>query len=379
MATTYKTFFDDDVVSTKTLLYENIPLTGSILSSSVYLTSSVKSYSHGMFQSVYDYPFLSSSANQLMDMTIGLAAGTPGSSSADTFVNKKINIYNQMAQVLNGYDDISGSILKFDRDGDQSTGLVDDKFNSLFFLNFNRLLAKDEIKKGTFNLTLGINSSSASPFNATCLISDSDGTNNYKINSPVGEYGILYSSNFTSASNNGGTGTPSQNKVGLLFYQAGVAAISTAVFAQSSSNSVTSSMSGNQQGQLTSSYVCQMRGTGSTYTNVQTLFATGSIDDANAAFRNRIRNLQFNNTTELNSTIYFCRINHNEFNYSSNPTYLSSSQIVVKNKKSDAPISYITTVGLYSPDNELLAVAKLSEPIKKDPTQELILRVRLDY
>ncbi len=42
-------------------------------------------------------------------------------------------------------------------------------------------------------------------------------------------------------------------------------------------------------------------------------------------------------------------------------------------------MSYITSVGLYSPDNELLAVAKLSEPIKKDPTQELILRVRLDY
>jgi hypothetical protein len=27
----------------------------------------------------------------------------------------------------------------------------------------------------------------------------------------------------------------------------------------------------------------------------------------------------------------------------------------------------------------LLAVAKLSEPLKKDPTNEMILRVRLDY
>ena len=43
------------------------------------------------------------------------------------------------------------------------------------------------------------------------------------------------------------------------------------------------------------------------------------------------------------------------------------------------PVSYITTVGLYSADNELLAVAKVSEPIKKQPDTELTLRVRLDY
>ena len=90
--------------------------------------------------------------------------------------------------------------------------------------------------------------------------------------------------------------------------------------------------------------------------------------------------MSFNNTTELNSTIFFCRANHDEFNYSSNPTYLSSSQIVVKNNDVlNLPRAYVTTVGLYSPDNELMAVAKLSEPLRKDPTNELTLRVRLDY
>ena len=102
------------------------------------------------------------------------------------------------------------------------------------------------------------------------------------------------------------------------------------------------------------------------------------------SLRNRIYNLQFNNTTELNSTIYFCRANNTEFNYSSNPTYLSSSggpsEIVVKDGMADNdPHSYITSVGLYSPDNELLAVAKVSEPLKKNPSNELTLRVRLDY
>ena len=43
------------------------------------------------------------------------------------------------------------------------------------------------------------------------------------------------------------------------------------------------------------------------------------------------------------------------------------------------PVSYITTVGLYNDANELLAVAKLSEPLKKTPDTEFTIRVRLDY
>lgn len=224
-------------------------------------------------------------------------------------------------------------------------------------------------------MSLGVATDDASPFGSTVLVSDASGTTNYKINSPVGEYGILYSSN--------GAGSPLQttqtNKsVGFVFYQAGIVALSPSIFATSGTASPTTTLLANQFGQLTS-LVPEMRGTGSVYTNVQTLFQSGSIDDANAALRNRIQNIQFNNTTELNSTIHFCRVNHNDFNYSSNPTYLSASQIRVKNLTTDAPVSYVTSVGLYSPDNELLAVAKLSEPLKKDPTQEMILRVRLDY
>lgn len=110
-------------------------------------------------------------------------------------------------------------------------------------------------------------------------------------------------------------------------------------------------------------------------------FISGSSISGSAdAIRNRINSISFNNTTELNSTIYFARAGHNEFNYSSNPTYIDgTSQIRVKNSSLDQPVSYITTVGLYSADNELLAVAKVSEPLKKTPDTELTLRVRLDY
>ena len=43
------------------------------------------------------------------------------------------------------------------------------------------------------------------------------------------------------------------------------------------------------------------------------------------------------------------------------------------------PSAYITSVGMYSPEGKLLAVAKLSEPLKKTPENELTVRVRLDY
>ena len=113
--------------------------------------------------------------------------------------------------------------------------------------------------------------------------------------------------------------------------------------------------------------------------SLETMLQSSEISSSADAFRNRIYNLQFNNTIELNSTVYFCRVKHNEFNYSSNPTYLSGSQIRIKNESTDIPISYITSIGLYSADNQLLAVGKFSEPIRKDNNIELTFRARLDY
>ena len=104
------------------------------------------------------------------------------------------------------------------------------------------------------------------------------------------------------------------------------------------------------------------------------------MDQLAGGFRRRIENISFNNTTELYSTVYFARAHHNEFNYSANSTYLSESKVRVKgNSITRPPRAYITTVGLYAADNELLAVAKLSEPLRKDPSTETTLRVRLDY
>ena len=439
-----------------------------------------------MFQSVYDYPYLSSSANHIFDITVGYANSSDLSSSANSQNAKKINIYNQMAQVCMGYDK-TGSIQLFDEDGDLTSGT---KMKECMFFNFSRLLVKDEIKKGSFELELGVHQSyeqaGVTTFDKRIKITDTSGSNGYKTNSPVGEYGILFASSSVDTAlvagetlGNAATNLP----CGLIFYQAGIVALSGSVFSPNSAGITITAANGpaesntiqlvaadttsvvftakaspagatefNRNGSehgltafkaaieasaLASKLtVSEVRTVGSNFEmtisqntpgaagnttvpeNVPATswvfsnssvfsgggqggilsgqagfsalskesgetgfnFMTGSeISSSADAIRNRIYNLQFNNTTELNSTIYFCRAHNNEFNYSGNPTYLSNSKIVVKDNTGDQPISYITSVGLYSADGALMAVGKLSEPLRKDPSIEYTLRARLDY
>lgn len=82
----------------------------------------------------------------------------------------------------------------------------------------------------------------------------------------------------------------------------------------------------------------------------------------------------------ISSTHYFVRLRNKEYNYSNNPTFRDpdDNTLVVADFKKD-PQVYVTTVGLYNDTNELLAVAKLSKPVKKSFEEEVLLRVRLDY
>jgi hypothetical protein len=373
MATTYKTFLGNDVTTTRTLLHEAIPLTGTIVSGTYKSDGNIKNYSHGMFQSVYDYPYLSSSANHIFDIAVGYSEQSHLSGNHDPLVQnaKKINIYNQMAQVLVGHD-VTGGIKRFDADGRFDQGKTMDE---VFFVNFSRLLVKDEIKKGSFSLRLFAASGNAGngPFSARRTLADVGAASSYKVNSPAGEYAILYTGSSGDAIMPDG-----RSGYGLLYYQAGIAVITASIFLGEFSDRRQMGQGHPPQGGSKGYGI--NHGSGSRGDPGINAFLTGaSITGACDAFRNRWRDLDFNNTTELNSTIYFCRANHNDFNYSSNPSYLNESKIRVKGQSLDEPRTYITTVGLYSADNELLAVAKVSEPLEKKPDTELTLRVRLDY
>jgi len=87
-----------------------------------------------------------------------------------------------------------------------------------------------------------------------------------------------------------------------------------------------------------------------------------------------------NSQENLSSDFIFCRAKNSEFNYSSNPSFISSSTgAIVFDSFVENPTTYITTVGLYSKTNELVATAKLSRPLEKDFTKELLVRVKLDF
>ena len=86
-------------MSTRTLLHEAIPLTGTIVSGT-YGTNNIKNYTHGMFQSVYDYPYLSSSANHIFDVTLGFSSGSTLSSSTTSQQAKKQNIYKNVTYIF---------------------------------------------------------------------------------------------------------------------------------------------------------------------------------------------------------------------------------------------------------------------------------------
>ena len=71
---------------------------------------------------------------------------------------------------------------------------------------------------------------------------------------------------------------------------------------------------------------------------------------------------------------------NSEFNYSANPSFISSSTgAIIFDSFIQNPTTYITTVGLYNDSQELLATAKLSRPLEKDFTKELLVRVKLDF
>ena len=85
---------------------------------------------------------------------------------------------------------------------------------------------------------------------------------------------------------------------------------------------------------------------------------------------------------EITSRHFFVRAKAGDFNSTSNETYYTESVAGVKQiipgLKTD-PKTYITTVGMYNDDNELLAIAKLSQPILKSKSREALIKVKLDF
>jgi len=85
-------------------------------------------------------------------------------------------------------------------------------------------------------------------------------------------------------------------------------------------------------------------------------------------------------TENVSTSHYFVRATNREFNYSNNPSYVTGSDgSFVQSTFETDPKTYITTVGLYNDANELLSVAKTSQPIAKSFDKEVLIKVKLDF
>mgnify|MGYP006921280431 CR=1 FL=1 len=285
--------------------------------------------SGGFFKTYYDGAPTSVSASALVDLTFGIStASAVYARPSINLANEKNRVYKQMAKKLLGSED---SLFTFNN-------IV---YNDLFFALFKRRVFKDEIKKGNTVVQLIVSGS------GLLTLQDTNAQNAFTIG-PAGDEAALYSGS---------------TQVGRVYYNAGIVAFSTGVFLP-----------------VAATKTVYWSGSTAATRDLSEAAVSGNIDNIVYGLANRIDLLQFNNQTNLHSTLYFCRALNSEYNYSSNPTFVDTNgRIVVTSGSDNQTCTYITTIGLFSINNELLAVAKVSDPIKKNPENELVFRVRLNF
>jgi len=88
---------------------------------------------------------------------------------------------------------------------------------------------------------------------------------------------------------------------------------------------------------------------------------------------------QLNSSETISARYFFTRVKNSEYNYTTNPSIIDANGNILYTTLINNPQTYVTTVGMYNDNNELLAVAKLSKPLVKDFTKEALIRVKLDY
>lgn len=411
---TFKELSSDDVRSSRSFLNQLI----DVLQNDISGSSTRKTYQHfvtggvgpgvtsSLFQTVYDQDFTLQTANPIFDVSVGLyeSGSTVSSSklgvdsagkllfpSSSLMMREKVNVYRQFSQVLLG-DATSQFVAPYD------STTTSDKIDTAMFVCFRRLFARDKIKRETFAMKFfknavsltgipgGIVPNLARPLTGSNEISSASfiytdvGSSNNRNSVAGGEVGSIVDSSNTSTT------------VGLMFYDRGIA-----VFDLAKITSGSQGMSGTMDGMSTggtgfSAGQSLLGGTRSENPNAKFIpdfMVSGSMDDildhiCGTRFHSgSLSAMTFQNVTTINSMLVFCRAAADEFNYSSNPTYIDSNNriVVIESGQEDSQQSFtmISTLGLYDANDNLLAVAKLSRPIEKSSERDMTIRIRLDF
>jgi len=270
-----------------------------------------------------------------------------------------------------------------------------DKINEALFVCFKRLFARDKIKRETFALrflqlaqtlasdTPNLNKNvtgSTELSNGTYVYTDVGSSNNRNV-LVGGEIGSIVDSSNTSRS------------VGLMFYDRGIAVLDMAKIMSGNQrvSGTIDALNDNALGDMMpgQTILGGVHGGNQNAKFIPDLLVSGSIDDVldhvcSVRFgTGSATSMTFQNVTNINSTLVFCRANADEFNYSSNPTYRDADgRIVVVepgNEDTQSSFTMITSCGLYDSNDNLLAIAKLSRPVEKSQEKDLTLRLRIDY
>lgn len=354
-------------------------VTGS--SNSIGVTSS-------LYQTVYDSDFTLQTSNPIFDVTMGLlpggttvltsqtgvdSAGKELFPSSSLMMREKMDIYRQFAQSLLGDSELSFQAA-FD-----STATTD-TIDVALFVGFKRLFARDALKRETFAMRFYQTGSTGgynldTPTTTGPGIYTDIGAASNKLTAFGGQVG-----NIVDAAN-------TSNSVGLMFYDRGVMVLDLAKIV--SANQV---MSGNIDA-VTVSGRTVLGGAGTetfgTSKFIPDFVVSASIDNVidhvcgTRVGTGSISAMTFQNQTNINSTLIFCRAAADEFNYSSHPTYIDDDNriVVIEPGSEDVQTSFtfITGIGLYDANDNLLATAKVSRPIEKSSERDITLRVRLDF
>jgi len=217
--------------------------------------------------------------------------------------------------------------------------------DDIYVINFARARYKEKLDPGNWQLQL-----SGSLINITLI--DNSGAS---VNPAINASGRVF--NIVSGSITNGTASVA-TVYGLSYPDVGILVLDP--MAISSSIGI---------GYNTGSFVDAVGGGGTGSNNYQLYLAISG----GAMFQAR-------NEENINSSYYYVRVKHFEYNYSNNPTFTTGSLGLVRlSNFVQNPKVYITTVGLYNDTNELLAVAKLSRPLLKDFTRESLVRIKIDY
>ena len=225
--------------------------------------------------------------------------------------------------------------------------------SSIVILSIDRNRYKQSMMPGTFNLTLG--------YGTAPQLKLTDNSNDVSTVSYL-DCGRVY--NIVSGSNGSGATTPLplgsttngytvSGSYGLFLPDIGTIILNPAALNLApASGGLSLSFSTNQ-----------------TNTNNQLIFQTIVSGSS----------FQLLSQETVSSDYVFVRIKNAEYNYTSNPSFVTGSGDLVYSNFINSPQTFPTTVGLYNTNNELLAVAKLSTPLVKDFTKEALIRVKLDW